>query len=244
MSTITQHTQHSAVRRWFIRFNAGDSRLKRFTLKFTYYVFIILPYPLRRVASAAFIIATLGVKKLTGVERQNELTPLDEVGTLSFWGVPDVDTGAATLTIAGEVERDVELRIDELIAMPTVERTVRMDCVGGFRNNTVMTGVSVAHIFELAGVRDSAVRAVFHCADGYEESIPVRELIEGEAFLAYLVNGERVDKLGNPLRLAIPGKYGYKWAKWIQRIELVADERKGYWESRGLPDRANVGDVW
>ena len=241
MSAITHH---NAIRRWFIRFNAGDSRLKRFTLKFTYYVFIILPYPLRRIASAAFIIATLGVKKLTGVERQNELTPLDEVGTLSFLGVPDVDASAATLTISGEVERDVELRIDELIAMPTVERTVRMDCVGGFRNNTVMTGVSVAHIFELAGVRDSAVRAIFHCADGYEESIPIHELIEGEAFLAYLVNGERVEKLGNPLRLAIPGKYGYKWAKWIQRIELVADERKGYWESRGLPDRANVGDVW
>lgn len=241
MSTITQH---SAIRRWLIRFNAGDSRLKRFTLKLSYYVFIVLPYPLRRVAAAAFILATLGVKKLAGVERQNELTPLDEVGTLSFWGVPGVDTVAATLIIGGEVERDVELRIDELIAMPTVERTVRMDCVGGFRNNTVMTGVSVAHLFDLVGVRDSAVRAVFYCADGYYESMSISELVEGEAFLAYLVNGERVDKLGNPLRLAIPGKYGYKWAKWIQRIELVDDERKGYWESRGLPDRANLGDVW
>jgi len=46
------------------------------------------------------------------------------------------------------------------------------------------------------------------------------------------------------LRLAIPGKYGYQWAKWVVRIELVADARKGYWAHLGLPDRADLGDVW
>ena len=44
---------------------------------------------------------------------------------------------------------------------------------------------------------------------------------------------------GFPLRLVAPGKYGYKWAKWITRIELVDYDEKGYWESRGYPDEAN-----
>jgi len=69
-------------------------------------------------------------------------------------------------------------------------------------------------------------------------------LLEREAFLAYTVNGERIPMYGYPLRLAIPGKYGYQWAKWVVRIELVADTRKGYWAHLGLPDRADLGEVW
>ena len=42
----------STVSRWFIRFNAGGGWLKRTTLRLSYYTFIILPYPLRRVATA------------------------------------------------------------------------------------------------------------------------------------------------------------------------------------------------
>ena len=54
-------TQRNAVSRWFVRFHAGDGRLKRATLKLSYYVFIVLPYPLRRVAAAIFILALAGV---------------------------------------------------------------------------------------------------------------------------------------------------------------------------------------
>ncbi len=100
----------SAVSRWIIRFNAGDSRLKRTTLRLSYYTFIILPYPLRRLASAAFIIWALAMKRLTGVERQNELTPLEEVGTLSFWRVPKLDVRSFTLTIDGAVGHPLVLR--------------------------------------------------------------------------------------------------------------------------------------
>ena len=236
--------QRNAVSRWFVRFNAGDSWLKRKTLRFMYYVFIILPYPLRRVGAAAYILQALAFKRLLGVERQEELTPLDEVGTLSFWGVPEVDAHSSTLVIDGEVDCVLELRYDLLLELPAVERTVRMDCVGGFRNNTLMKGVSIAHLFGLAEVRDTARRAVFYCADGYVESIPIVELLQHEAFIAYSVNGEGVARLGYPLRLAIPGKYGYKWPKWIERVELTGAERKGYWEGLGLPDRADVGDIW
>ena len=51
-------------------------------------------------------------------------------------------------------------------------------------------------------------------------------------------------KFGFPLRLAMPGKYGYQWAKWIQRLEVVTDDRKGYWAELGLSDRGDVGDAW
>ena len=70
------------------------------------------------------------------------------------------------------------------------------------------------------------------------------DILEKDPFLAYAINGQEAPKFGFPLRLAIPGKYGYQWAKWVVRVELVTDQRKGYWAQLGLPDRGDVGDVW
>lgn len=61
--------------------------------------------------------------------------------------------------------------------------------------------------------------------------------------MAYEVNGQALPDHGYPLRLVAPNKYGYKWAKGVERIELVPGAPKGYWEERGLLDRAWVGDL-
>ncbi len=71
----------------------------------------------------------------------------------------------------------------------------------------------------------------------------MKDLIETEAYLAYAINGQEIPAHGYPLRLVSPGKYGYKWAKWVVRIELVPGSPMGYWEQRSLPDRAWVGDL-
>ena len=229
-----------AYRRW----NARDGRLRRVLLLLEYYAFIVLPYPLRRVMVAGYVFVMLRFKRWFGVEEQHELTPLDEVGTLSFWGVPDVNLETYTLTIDGAVEAPTMMGLDDVLEMPSTLRRVRMDCVGGFRNNTDMRGVPFAELMARVRPRPDARRAIFYCADGYAESSTLADLAEADAMLAYEVNGERVEHLGFPLRLAIPGKYGYKWAKWVQRIEIVTHDRKGYWPQRGLPDRARIGDLW
>ena len=121
---------------------------------------------------------------------------------------------------------------------------VTLDCVGGSRNNATMKGLEFAELLRLAKPGSSVETAVFHCADGYFTSLPVSELVGTEAFLAYSMNSGEDPDYGYPLRLAAPKKYGYKWAKWIVRIELTPGSPKGYWEKRGLPNRAWVGDVW
>jgi DMSO/TMAO reductase YedYZ molybdopterin-dependent catalytic subunit len=136
-----------------------------------------------------------------------------------------LDVDSFTLTVDGEVDHPIVLRYDELLAMPATERSVRLVCVSGPRERTLMKGVALSHLFELARVRDSASLAVFHCPDGYRERVPLVEVLRCESFLVYSVDGESADKLGWLLRLAIPGKSGYKWAKTVQRVELVAHER-------------------
>jgi DMSO/TMAO reductase YedYZ molybdopterin-dependent catalytic subunit len=220
---------------------AGSNRR---SLRILYYIWVAFPFPLRRVVTALFIMGVLLMKKLLRVDNQNALTPMDQLGNLSFWGVPEVDLEAYRLEVEGAVERPLSFSFDEIRAMPSVARQLRQDCVGGFRNNSVMEGVPLQSLLERSGIAPEARRAVFHCADGYYSSIDLKELLEWEAFLAYKMNDQEIPKFGYPLRLAIPGKYGYQWAKWVVRIELVTDERKGYWARLGLPDRGDLGDIW
>lgn len=215
----------------------------RTALRAFYYPWRGFPYPVRRGMASLYIVMTLFVKKVFRVDRQNDLTLASELLSLSFWGVPEMYLKDYRLRIEGAVEKPSSLAFDEIRALPSVTRQVRMDCVGGTRNNSVMKGVPVQEFLDRSGVQPQARRVVFHCADGYYVSIRLEELLQREAFLAYAINDEEVPRMGYQLRLAIPGKYGYQWAKWVVRIELVADDRKGYWARLGLPDRADVGDI-
>ena len=209
-----------------------------------YYMWRAFPYRSRRWVTALFIKTVLFLKKVFRVDSQNDLTPINLLGNLSFWGVPKVDLSSYRLDVVGTVEEPKSFTFEQIKQLPSSARNVRMDCVGGFRNNSVMEGTSFRAVLNLTGYRPETRRAVFHCADGYYVSIDIQELLERDGFLAYNVNEGVIPRYGYPLRLAVPGKYGYQWAKWVLRIELVADDRKGYWAELGLPDRADLGDVW
>ena len=209
-----------------------------------YYTWVAFPYPIRKPLTSLFILWTLGMKKALGVNRNDSPTPMKDMGNLSFWGVPEIEIASYTLEITGAVSNSLRLPLEELVGMTSLERPVRMDCVGGFRNNSVMKGVPLARLFEIAQLRPEANSAVFRCADGYHTAHLIRDILESNAMMVYEINGERIDKFGFPLRLAAPGTYGYKWPKWVTEIELVKGHPKGYWEEKGLPKRGKVGDIW
>lgn len=203
-----------------------------------------IPYKARRGVTALFIKTVLIEKRLLKIEEQTWITPTKDLGSLGYWGIPDVDLTSFVLTVNGAVDRPLSMSWQDLMALPRIDRQVRMDCVGGFRNNSIMARVPVQHLLDLAGVSPLARRVVFHCLDGYYVALDLEDLREREGFLAHSTNGEELPKFGFPLRLAMPGKYGYQWAKWIHRLEVVTDGRKGYWAELGLSDRGDVGDVW
>ena len=147
------------------------------------------------------------------------------------------------LKIEGEADRPVALRYEELLELPAVERTVPMSCAGGTREDAVVKGVTLAHLLALARVRDTARLAIFFCADGHEESVPLIDLIQREAFLVHTVDEEHADKPEYPVRLCIPGKFACHWAKGVERVELVGEQRQERSEGGHPPDRAGVGDT-
>lgn len=224
---------------WFRRISTS-----RPVLRLLYYIWVAFPYPVRKPLTAAGLFWVLAMKKVVGVNRQNKPTPMKDLGNLSFWGVPEVDIDHYSLELTGEIDEPLRLSLAELRSMDSEERPVRMDCVGGFRNNSSMKGVRLSTLFEKARPTAAAESAVFHCADGFYTAHRLDDLADSDAFMAYEINGQQIDRFGYPLRLVAPETYGYKWAKWVVRIELVTGFPKGYWEQKGLPSRGRIGDLW
>jgi DMSO/TMAO reductase YedYZ molybdopterin-dependent catalytic subunit len=66
--------------------------------------------------------------------------------------------------------------------------------------------------------------------------------MENDILMAYKMNNMTLpSERGFPFQLVAESKWGYKWIKWITRIELSDNpDYKGYWEQRGY---SNTGDL-
>ena len=205
----------------------------RILLKAIWVIWIALPYPVRKRVTTEGIRVLLVLKRAIGIFRQVELTPPGKIFTLSFWGHSHLDSEQFNLTVEDRVARSLSISFGALKTYPVVDRQITM----------MMRGVSLAALLEPAEPRPDADTAIFHRADGYFTTHPLADLIEADALLAYEINGQEAPVHGFPLRLVAPKKYGYKLAKWVVRIELASGSPLGYWEQRGLPNRAWVGDI-
>jgi DMSO/TMAO reductase YedYZ molybdopterin-dependent catalytic subunit len=93
----------------------------------------------------------------------------------------------------------------------------------------------------MAGVQPGAKDVVFYGADEYESSVPFATAIKSDSMLAWQMNDEPLwPKHGAPLRVVLSGIYGYKQVKWLNRIEVVQRNHKGFWEQRGYSDDGTI----
>lgn len=159
---------------------------------------------------------------------------------------PVVDGDAWRLRIGGAVARPDRFTLDALRAMPTVERLVTLSCisntVGGPLIGTARwTGVPLADLLHLAGPWPRARFLVARAVDGYTETFPLDEAHRHDALVAFGMNGALLPGAhGYPARLLIPGHYGMKQVKWLERLDLAQDDPVGYWGRRGWDRTAIV----
>ena len=151
------------------------------------------------------------------------------------------------LRVAGLVQRPLALSLEELRAMPARTQITRHDCVEGWSCIGKWKGVPLAQVLDLAGVRPEARYVLFRCADSldndhrrYYESVYVSEARHPQSILAYELNDQVLDvPHGAPLRVRLERKLGYKQAKYLTGVELVASlagiggGKGGYWEDSG-----------
>ncbi len=161
---------------------------------------------------------------------------------------PDVDAGSWELVVDGLVGQPLRLRYADLLAMPAVEQYVTLQCIsndvgGDLVSTAKWTGVPLAEVLDRAGgLSKRAVRVAFHAVGGYSDSLPVAKAMEKTTLVAYGMNGTSLPRPhGYPARIIVPGIYGMKNVKWLQRIEVVDYEYRGYWQRSGGWD--NVATV-
>jgi len=146
------------------------------------------------------------------------------------------------LQIHGAVERPLGFALDQLRAMPPQTQITRHDCVEGWSAIGQWTGVRLAHLLDIVGLKPGARYFIFHCADTlgglpYYESIDRIDALHPQTMIAWALNGQLLDIAhGAPLRLRVERQLGYKHAKYLTRIEAVESfsgiyrGRGGYWE--------------
>ena len=191
------------------------------------------------------ILLSVPLLALTGLSlRQDEFTPNDEFFTLSIGAVPNINATTWRLTISGLVGNSTQFTYDEIISFPSKSVTATLKCVEGPSATAKYTGVQLKYVLDLVGVQVGAQEVIFYAADGYSSSLTLEDASADDVILAYEMNGERLPSdQGFPLKLVAPGKAGYKWVKWLERMELVDYDYKGYWESRGWDDDADLGTL-
>lgn len=174
------------------------------------------------------------------------ITPIDDFYTYTYHPQPPPVISDFRLRIFGRVKNELDLTLDDLVAMPVMEDMRTLECIsnpvgGNLIGNAVWRGVPTAHLLELAGVLPGAIELKFESADGYHTSIPVELAMDPNSVLAYWMNGVPLPpKHGYPLRALWPGRYGQKQPKWITGIELIAEPHLGHWERQGWSNEAII----
>ena len=147
------------------------------------------------------------------------------------------------LQVDGLVARPLAVTMAQLRQMPKRTQITRHDCVEGWSAIGEWTGAPLKLLLDAAGLRPQARFLVFHCADRmgngemYYESIDLIDALHPQTILAWALNGDLLS-VGNgaPVRLRVERQLGYKHAKYVERIEAVADlstirgGKGGYWE--------------
>lgn len=173
------------------------------------------------------------------------ITPNDRFFVVSIGDSPKIDIQDWVLRVDGLVENPLNLTYENITSFPAVSDVVTLKCVAGPQGTANWTGVRLSAILDMAGIKDGASEVVFFAEDGFSSSLEIADATMPDVILAYEMNGDTlpVDH-GYPVRLVVPGKYGYKWVKWIVNIQVVGYDYKGYWESRGWDDDADVSIIY
>lgn len=153
------------------------------------------------------------------------------------------------LRVHGMVGQELTLTYDELLAMPLVERMTTITCVsnevgGRLAGNATWLGLPISQLLARVSPSADADMVLSTSVDGMTISTPLESLVTGrDALLAVGMNGAPLPvEHGFPVRMVVPGLYGYVSAtKWVTDLLVTRFDRdEAYWTPRGYSARAPI----
>lgn len=171
-----------------------------------------------------------------------KLSSINDIYDNAINGTQYIDVNNYTLIINGLVNQAKTYSYSDVLNHQHYEKVVTLNCVEGWSATILWEGVLLKDLFNETGIDPKANTVIFYASDGYSTSLPLDYVINNNILLAYKMNGIVLpQEKGFPLQLVAESKYGYKWIKWITRIELSDNSSyTGYWESRGYSNDASI----
>lgn len=156
---------------------------------------------------------------------------------------PDVNRANFRLRVEGLCAAPLRLTLDEFMALPQQQRVNDIHCVTQWsRYDNLWQGVPVLDLLAMARVKDEARFVSLTSYDGYTTNLAMEDFARPENLFAHSWAGAPLERQhGGPVRLVVPHLYFWKSPKWITRVELLREDRPGFWEVRGYNNR---GDPW
>ena len=166
---------------------------------------------------------------------------VDDFPVLSAGPTPRTPLEEWDFVVTGAVAEPKRWSWEEFQALPTETVTKDIHCVTKWSKlDTGWEGVSVDTLLE--AVEHDAEYVVAFCDGGYTTNLPLEDVTDGKAWVAYGYDGEPLEpEHGGPARLLVPHLYFWKSAKWVRGLSLRDEDEPGFWESLGYH---MYGDPW
>jgi DMSO/TMAO reductase YedYZ molybdopterin-dependent catalytic subunit len=176
-------------------------------------------------------------------ENDRCITSVTDLFTYHIFGTPamlarwQADIRSYSLEVMGLVDRPLSLSLRDLREeFEPVSAIMVLQCTTNVHWGRIeFTGARLLDVLMRAGLRRDAHKVALLGADGFDTALRVPEIRRQPSsfLLSYAMNGEPVPlQHGYPLRATADGKYGFKWCKWLSRLELVDYDYKGHYEGR------------
>lgn len=160
----------------------------------------------------------------------------------SIKGPQHVNISSYTLQVTGLVNDPKSFSYTEVVdGHRHYRKVVTLNCVEGWSATVLWDGVLVRDLLDDAGIKSGAKTVIFYASDGYSTSLPLDYIVDHDILLGYQMNNVTLlPERGYPFELVAEDKWGYKWIRWVTKIELSDHDYEGYWESRGY---SSTGDL-
>lgn len=160
----------------------------------------------------------------------------------SIKGPQYIDKNTYSLKITGLISKPMAYSYTDILKLQSYRKVVTLNCVEGWSVKALWEGVLVKDLLKNLIIKPTAKTIIFYAVDGYSTSFPLDYILKNNIIMASKMNGVVLPpERGFPFQLVAEQKWGYKWIKWINKIELSSNTNyKGFWESRGYN---NNGDL-
>ena len=168
---------------------------------------------------------------------------LESFPVLNVESRPDVPPEKWVIAVDGLVDKPLTVDYATWKKLARKDELVDFHCVEGWSvDNVTWGGVPPSVLLARAKVRPEGKFVTFHAYGGrYTDSLPLADATSPQTLLADTLDGEPLPaEHGGPVRLVIPSQLGYKNVKWVDRLEVTAEQATGYWEQRGYSVNAPV----